>query len=298
METIKIAQWAQINTLYLPVYIAMECGLFAAKGIEAKLILAGNDDDIIDAVRSGKAHFGLGDPTFCAMKKYQKNPCRVLLAIGQRAVMYGLTKDPSRPEIISISDLVNTRITCFPKPSTTYSLIAELKTGYKRLLKSLQIIESPIGEQFDTLARGEADMIVDIEPFISIAENKGYRVIYSFAKAHGPYAMTGFFTRQELIETNPTLVQKSTSAIIKAIDILLNDPKTALEVSQKIFPQLPLAVHQASLQRLRQDNAWPQDGLFSRVAWEKAITTRENIGDKFMEDVFLAVDDRFARKTA
>lgn len=295
MDRIKIAQWGQIHSLYLPIYLAMECGLFAARNIEASLMLAGNDNDTFAAVCASQAHFGVGDPAFCAMKKNQKTPTRILAAIAHRAAIYGLCKDPIRPMIESAGDLVNTRLACFPWPSTSYSLIQELKLANKRLLRSLQVVESPIGEQFELMAQGRVDMIMDIEPFISIAESKGYRVIYSFAKAHGPYAFTGFYTNQELIQRNPDLVRRACQAIAEATKMLFTSSPKILAVSQKIFPNLPLAIHHASLERLRADNAWARDALFTPVAWEKAITTRENIGEKFIDDIFSVLDERFIK---
>jgi ABC-type nitrate/sulfonate/bicarbonate transport system substrate-binding protein len=69
-EKVVIAQFGQAKfLLYLPLYIAMEEGLFAKRGMDVSLKFAGNDDQIFAAVLGGSADFGMGDPVFTAISK-------------------------------------------------------------------------------------------------------------------------------------------------------------------------------------------------------------------------------------
>ncbi len=290
-KTIKFAQWAQINTAYLPLYIAMETGIFGEYSIDVEINQVGNDDEIFNAVASGEADFGVGDPVFCAMQKNKHFNAKVIATIANRAGIFGFTHNPVIPEIKSKADLVNLRVGSFPAPSTVYALITEVKNQNKRLLKSMQIIEAPIGEQIDLLGDGRADIALDVEPFVSLAESKGYRVVHSFPNFHGPYTMTGMYVLQRTIDQDPERVTQVANAIQKALNIIHTDQDAVLQVSKKLFPQLKDSVHRRSIDRLKNQNIWPETIRVERKPWKAAIKTRKNTGDQFVGDVFDCVLD-------
>ena len=78
-EKITIAQFGKERfLLYLPLYVAMEEGLFAKRGLNIDLKFAGNDDQIFAAVISGGAQFGMGDPVFTAISHDKGGPGKVV----------------------------------------------------------------------------------------------------------------------------------------------------------------------------------------------------------------------------
>lgn len=292
-QTIKIAQWRQINTLYLPLYIAMEEGFFARSGLEVDLHLAGNDDEIFAAVAKGDADFGVGDPAFCAMKDNEKAQAKIIATIGGRPGFWGLTQNPVIPVIKKPADMVNLRIGTFPRPSTNFSLLQEIKERHKRLLKSMTIVEAPIGDQFGLLAAGEADIVIDIEPFVSIAEDKGCRIVYSYAELHGPYAFTGLYTLQKTIDENPETVRRAAQGIDKALKTIHSDPAIALRTLQKLFPAVKASILRKSIRRHLKAGIWQQDARTTKTAWKTAIKTRSRIGDEFTDEIYGCIDNGF-----
>ena len=113
MDRIRIAQWQQINSLYLPLYVAIEEGLFRENDIQVELVPLGNDDEVFEYVISGKADFGVSDPVFCAMKKYKDADAKILLTIVNNLTYWGMTHNPVIRDIKSTEDLVGLRIGCF-----------------------------------------------------------------------------------------------------------------------------------------------------------------------------------------
>lgn len=293
MEKLRVAQWGQLHSLYLPLYIAEKKGFFKAEGLVLDLSLAGNDDQVFSTVARGEADFGVGDPSFCARKANAKVQARVVATIVSRTGVFGITRLPVIPKIESVHDLVNLRVGSLPAPATTYALIKNLQMTNKRLLRSMRIIEAPIGEQYSLLAKGEADIVLDIEPFISIAESKGCRVIYSFAKFHGPYTFTGFYTRQEFIDRKPKVVRGAVRALNRAFALLAKDPKVGVEVSKQVFVGIDEAVLERAVRRLRAEKVWGKTAETDLAAWTNSLKVRAAIGDRFVSDAEGYVDNQF-----
>lgn len=290
--TITIAQWGQINVLYLPVYLAIESGLLEAAGFNSAIHLAGNDDAIFKDVALGRAQFGVGDPAFCAMKKNAKYRAQVLATISGRISFYGVTHNPVISPVGKPSDLVNLRLGTFPRPSTNYTLLRYMKETNKRLLRSMTIVESPIGQQFDLLADDKADIVMDIEPFVSVAESKGYRVVYSYAEFYGPFAFTGFFTTQKVIDQQPAMVAAMVNALEHGFKIIHDDHAETLLIAQKYFPKLDPRILKKAIDRLRRDGVW-QSLETKKNAWKAAISMRRQVGDRFIDDIYTCVDNSF-----
>jgi NitT/TauT family transport system substrate-binding protein len=168
-----------------------------------------------------------------------------------------------------------------------------MKETHKRLLRSMQIIEGPIGEQFHMLAGNKADIVMEIEPFASIAESKGCRIVYSCADFHGPLAFTGFYTRQGVIDADPAMVGAMGRAMAQAFEIIHGDHAKTLAVAQRYFPKLDPAILRRSIERLRHGRVWQKKPATSDEAWGAAIAMRERVGDVFADDPARFVDNRF-----
>lgn len=274
-KTVKIAQWSQINCIYLPLYVAINEGLFDQYGIHVQLIPTGNDDEIYHAVMSGKADIGLGDPTFCAIKKSKS---RVIAEICSRVALWGVTHSPIIHDIKTEKDLVGLRLGCFPSPSTSYTLLHTAKLNSKRLLKSMQIIEAPIGQQSDLLFADKADIALYIEPFISIAEERCGRVVYSPAQIYKDYAFSALYSSDTFISQNMDIIESLREAIQNALDLLHASPEIGIKVAQNLFPELKPALLKRAVQRCLNDKIWPKTISLSPKGWDAALQARKDAG--------------------
>ncbi len=283
-QKIRIAQWGYVNMLYLPVYLAIEGGFFAKHGLDIELVFPGNDDEVFAAVAKGKAELGLGDPTFCALKKNAKHDVKMLATIMDRIGTWGFTSNPVIPVIKDKDDMVNLRIGTYPSPATGTSILKNLKASNKRLLRSMQIIEAPIGKQFGLLASGKADIVIDIEPFVSMAESKGCKVVYSFSKLHGPFAFTGLVAKNEFLEGSSERTKAILDGVKKGFKALENNPALVAKTCAKYFPDMDEAVLKKATARLLKEHSWPKNIKPSPASWMNAIKTHEGIGDVFVDD--------------
>ena len=281
-KTIKIAHWSQINCIYLPLYLAIDQGIFDQYDIKIELVPTGNDDDIYRAVMSGISDIGLGDPTFCVMP-FQKNKrsdiqSRIIAEICSRVALWGITHNPVIHDIQSETDLVGLRLGCFPSPSTSHTLLQAAKATNKRLLKSMEIIQAPIGQQSDLLLSNKADIALYIEPFISIAEERGWRVVYNAPQIYKEYAFSALYSSTKFIAENPKIIDAVQKALQQALDILHQSPEIGVQIAQKLFPELKPSILKRAVKRCLRDKIWPQTIFPSSNGWAQAIETRQKAG--------------------
>ncbi len=99
-EKVVIAQFGKEKfLLYLPLYVAMEEGLFEKQGLDVQLQFAGNDDQIFATVISGAATFGVGDPVFAAISREKGGPGRIVAMMVTRIGLSGYTNKRDIPDI-------------------------------------------------------------------------------------------------------------------------------------------------------------------------------------------------------
>lgn len=270
-----IAQWGQLNLFYLPLYIPWQDGTFKKQGLDISLDLVGNDDQIYRHVTSGKADFGMGDPVFSAFDK-KKNKAVCIASIANRVPIWGVTHNPAIGMLTDVKDFVRLRVGSFPAPSTTHSLIAGLKAKHKRLLNYLQIVEAPIGQQQALLTGGKADVVLEIEPMVTLAEEYGLRVVFSMAQFYGAMAFTGI-TASPRMQAQPEIIKKMKDSVQHGLDVCHTNKSKALQIAAKLFPNYPAHVLERAFVRLRQNKTWPKTIRHNEDAWNAAIALRKSL---------------------
>jgi NitT/TauT family transport system substrate-binding protein len=294
-EKITIAQFGQAKfLLYLPLYIALEEGLFAKRGLDVNLKFAGNDDQIFAAVMSGSADFGMGDPVFTAISKEKGGPGKVVAMMITKLGLSGYTNKSNIGQITDLKQLNGLKISSFPEPSTTFTLLSQLK---RNGAPELQIVQAAFGAQLATLESGKVDIAVDLEPTVSIAEDKGYKVIFDFEKFTEPQAITGITTTEEVINNKPITVQKVVDALQEAMTLLHTDKETSIQTAKKIFPDLKYDVIKAAVDRMLERNMYPQSIVIDDAYWQRTLQSRIDSGDlKKPQTTDAAVDNTFAMR--
>lgn len=296
-RTVKVAQFGKEKfLLYLPLYIAMEEGYFAQEGINIDLHFAGNDDQIFAAVASGAVDFGVGDPVFTAIAQEKGFPAKTVAQMIVSLGLSGYTNNAKIGKIETADDLAGLRVGSFPKPSTTYTLLDEL-IKKNPALKNTSIVEAPMGAQLALLESNQADIAVDLEPTVSIAESKGYRVVFNIGDWTDKQVITGLMAAQTTIDENPKAVQAMVNGLQRALTVMKNDKATAAKVARKLFPNLSAAVIDHAIGRMMERNMYPQSALVDDAYWQRTLQTRIDSGDlKAEQETSKSVDNSFALK--
>lgn len=294
-KDITVAQWGQEKYLiYLPFYVALEKGFFKDEGLNISIKYSGNDDQVFATVLSGDAQFGIGDPVFTAIARERGAKGKVIASIVNGVAIWGVTNKNLEP-IETLDDLAGLRVGTFPEPSTNYALMKKtiLKGGEK--LKNTKIVQAPIGSQLALLENGSADIAMELEPGTSIAESKGYKIVYSSSKFYGPFSFTGLTTTEEYINKNTETVQKFVNAIEKALHFCYEHKSETIEIASSLFPNLEKEIVSNAVNRMLTHKTIPEHAIITDEAWQKALQIRVDIGDlKELKPTIDAVDNKFA----
>lgn len=296
-ERVVIAQFGKEKfLLYLPLYVAMEEGLFAKRGLDVDLRFAGNDDQIFATVMSGSAQFGVGDPVFAAISREKGGPGKIVALMVTKLGLAGYTNKRTVPDIIKAQDAKGLRIGSLPAPSTTYTLLSEFVRTNN--LEGTKVVQAAIGTQLAALEAGRVDLAVDLEPTVSLAESKGYRVNFLFGRFTEPQAITGISTLESTIQQRPDLVQRVVSALQEGLDQLHSGSDVSLRVTRKLFPNLSEPVIQSAVKRMVDQGVYPRSVKVDDAYWQRTLRTRLESGElKKPQTLGVTVDNSFAEKT-
>lgn len=269
--------------------------VFAQEGIQIEIVNTTGDDKTFAAVIGGSATFGIADPTFVAIAAEKGFKGKVIASIVNGVPFFGgVTKNPLVPEVKDASDLEGFSVATFPSPSTAYTLQYNMFTeaGLTPNIKQ----GSP-GALLPMLDVKQADIVLELEPNVSMAAKNGARVVYSLADIYGDFAITGVTTDEKTIINNPDLVQRFVNAIQKAEKYIHQYPDSAALYAIKRFPELDKDVVFAAMQRVIETNTIPQDAVIGEEAWEKAIVLRQQVGEiSSLEIANPVLDMSFANK--
>lgn len=295
LEQVSVAQWSGKHVIYLPLYVAEKLGFFRETGLDVSIYAAGNDNEIFAEVAAGHADFGVGDPAFVAIGAGKNVHAKVVAALINNVCMWGLTHHAEIRQMHEASDFAGLRFGSFPRPSTTFAVIDGIRRRDSRISKTMEIVEAPIGEQLSLLSSGRADVVIEVEPMVSFAEENGLRIVLSMAEFYRDFLLTGVMASQDTIDRRPEMVQKFVSALQRGLSLCHREPAEALGVASTLFPALSKSCLQSAIQRMCQSRAWPEQVMMQTSAWQAALQLRRDIGDlQALSDSNNLLDQRFA----
>jgi NitT/TauT family transport system substrate-binding protein len=284
IRNVKIAQWGQGKYLiYLPVYLAQSQGFFEKHNVHADVVFSGNDDQVFATVVRGDAQFGVGDPIFSAISTQRGLPGVEVASIVGRVALWGIGKKIAK-QIHSPQDLSGLRIGTFPRPSTTYTLLA---STLKQSHVNAQIVEVQIGSELALLESNKVDIVFLLEPDASLAESKGYSVVMSLPALWGKFAFTGLTTTRQYATDNAALTSDMEAALDDAVHFAYNNTAEATADAQKLFPQIDPGVVAKAVARMIAERTLPTSAAVDKDGWSHAIQVREQIGDLKGDSQFL-----------
>ncbi len=280
-DTIKIGYLPITHSL--PFYVALDKGYFKDEGLNVKAIKFSTTGEVIVALISGKidATAAIGLPELFLIEENSPGQFKVyVITINSlNNDQYGdfiLVKKDS--DIKKISELKGKKIGVFPSPTIQIltNIILE-KNGIKEV--SLIPIAPPL--QLESLATGQIDALVALEPTATIAlENNIARVlvrgpIETYVQDLNPGG--AFVFSAKFLEKNPEESHKIKKAIYKAIDFTR---KNSLE-ARKTLPNYTSIPEKIALKTFT-SGTWKiyeidKESLkeFRDILYEKEILTKK-----------------------
>jgi NitT/TauT family transport system substrate-binding protein len=280
---------------YLPLYVAMDEGMFAKQGLEVQKVTAGGGAQGVAAVIGGHADFSLQDPMTAVLANLKgaslTNVAMVVAGVPVWMVV------PENSPIKSIDDLKDQTISVALPPSTSTYLLQKLLKD--KGLSNVKLNTVSIGTEIAPVTAGRAAAAVLYQPQVEQALASGYRVVYDFARQYdGVYAFSTIDTLKSTIQKKPQMVQSFVSAMADAEKLMRTSPEVAYRVAVQEFPSLEKSVVEAAVKRLLDQKIYPATPSISKQAFQSGLDLQVYIGNIKPAEVSYdsAVDNSFAEK--
>lgn len=282
------------SLLYLPLYVGLDKGLFAAQGLRVVKVTANSGAAGVAAVIGGNATFSLQDPMTAVLANLKGAGLVNVALVVNGAPVWLVT--PGNSPVKTVADLQKKTIaTAIPPSTSTYLLERLLKQ--QTIAANLDTVQ--IGTEPAPMMAGRADAAALYEPQLDESLAAGNRVLYSFTSHYpGGYAFSTIDVLRTTVKSKPALVQDFISGLAAAERLMHSSPETALAVAYQEFPTLPKPVIKAAVARMVGEDVYPAATAISPQAFANALALQVFIGNIKPGQVSYAaaVDASFAAK--
>lgn len=223
MRTINIALLRGV--CQLPAYVAIEQGVFAASGIEAKASVAPTAWMVPDRLRSGEVDFAVIPWTRVAADHDEVN--RLVLVAGsgieEAALVIRTGLEPQEVRSVAVPQEGGI------KDLTAMALIRRL--GWE----SVRLVRQPSGDGAIISFVGEgADAASMVEPYAAMLEHLGMgRVLLRTGDVWGGAPGCSLTTTRQMIDSDPELVRTVVAAYVRAAQQVADAPEKAAVAAEK-----------------------------------------------------------------
>ncbi|MPZ54971.1 MAG: ABC transporter substrate-binding protein [Rhizobiales bacterium] len=271
------------STGYLPLYVAIHNGYFAADNLDVKVITVEGGGAHTNAVLTKQAFAFIGGPEHNAFAKIKGAELRAVANVVDRGNVYyvaktGLVLKPGesmagffKGKAIAVSFYGGT-----PNSITRY-LLSKWSLDAK---KDVVIKEMSNGAVLAVVKTGNADIGVTTEPILTrgIVQRIWGEPIYNVPKELGPYAYSTLNVRLASIKEEPELVAAFVKGVVKGLKFTYAERDKAVAVAKKEFPTMSTTDLKATLDRSFADELWSKDGMVSPESWKTGGMVVRNAG--------------------
>ncbi|WP_199522174.1 ABC transporter substrate-binding protein [Geodermatophilus marinus] len=215
-----------------PLYLGIEQGFFADRGIEVSTQQAQGGAAIVPAVVAGEYQFGFSNIVSMLIARDRGLPLD-LVAIGARASEDVLDDGSGQmmatdASIGTVEDLVGRRVAINTLAGITEVAVRASLDAQGVDADQVQFVEIAIPDMPSALTGGQVDAAVMAEPFTTLAARDGARplpVSYAAMNAGAPFA--GWFTTETQAQEQPEVTQRFTEALEESLRYATDNPDEA-----------------------------------------------------------------------
>ncbi|MDR5806163.1 MULTISPECIES: ABC transporter substrate-binding protein [unclassified Caballeronia] len=261
---------------YLPLYVAIDKGIFTKNGLTVQKITAGSGAAGVAAVIGGHADFSLQDP-MTAMLANLKGASLINVANVVAGVPVWVIAPQDSP-VRNLKDLNGKSVATALPPSTSTYLLQRLINDEK--LADVKMNTVQIGTELAPVTAGRSEAAALYMPQAETGISQGYRIVYAFPKAYpGGYAFSTIDTLTSTIKNKPKMVEAFVKSIGEAEALIQQSHDTAKAVARTEFPSLDPKIVDSAVQRLIDQNIYAPTPEISEQAFKNALALQESIGN-------------------
>ena len=275
------------SMLYLPLYVALDDGLFAKAGLDVTKETAGAASVALSAVISKSAQFSIHGPEWTAVAASKGAPVGILSNVVNGAAVWIVTA----PGVAfkDVHDLKGQTVVSGLMPTTSTSLFLKLLKENGMSKDDVNLLQVQLGAEPGPLLAGQAKIGVMYEPGLDQVVAKGMKVVLGFPERYGPYAFSAVSARKDV---DPAVAQAFVDGIEAALKLMQSKPEEAVAVAKKEFPTLDPAVVESAVKRMLADHVYPESVDIAPAALTLALDTQIALGNLAAQPDYKSFVDR------
>ncbi|GAA4287082.1 ABC transporter substrate-binding protein [Georgenia daeguensis] len=254
-----------------PVYVGMDQGFFEDEGIELELSTGQGGAAIVPGVVSGSIDFGFGNNLSLVIGSSNGLPLQVV-ASGVDS-----TGDPEQDPytIVTADDSLQRPADLEGKTVAVNTLKAIGDTVVRASVRSdggdpdaVEFVEMPFPNMTAALVAGDVDAAWQVEPFITLGEADGVRVLTTPLNdfTDETIEVSSYFTSQKFAQENPELVDGFRAAIEKSLAYSQENPDAVREVLPSYLEVEPDLAERLILPAWNTEVSEPTFEIFAELA--------------------------------
>ncbi len=226
----------EVTIGYLPsdhdaaLFVADAQGQFEANGINTKLVQFNNGGDLMTAMASGDVDVGYVGITPVLSSISKGVPVKVISAAQTEGSGIVVSKDSG---IDSVYDLDGKKIATPGEASIQHMLLQYYLKQNGMSIKDLKVSAMKVPSMNDALKTGKIDGMITFEPYVSIAEKNGAKVLVDSAEIIPNHPCCVVVASDKFIENNPNETQKIAEIHENATDFINNNSDEAATMLPK-----------------------------------------------------------------
>lgn len=283
-ESSKIVVADAQTTHHLNLYVALEKGFFAEEGLEVQIVSVVDNAASRDLVVSGQADVFWSCPTVAIAAIANGAPFKIVSQVKKPCTSVLVVK-PGSP-IATLADLKNKSIGGI---SPTCEAVISLSVAARKAGGEFNLEKLAGGAAIAALEAGRIDGAILEEPHVSIAELKGYKVLFPTISENIPCRTIN--ARNAVLANNPEALKKFIKAVERANELILKDPvaKEIVDIAVK-YTGAPAEAVRYGNNRLKFRIDIDKQGLSGLADELVALSNiKENPGDKLYAQAFKGI---------
>lgn len=262
-----------------PLYVGQAQGFFKAQGIDLKVVNTTGGAAAVPGVVNGTFDFAFGNVASLILARSQGIPLKVIAeansSTGKDGKDFGGVVVPKGSAITSAAQLAGKTVAVNNLKNIGDTTVRASITKAGGDPSSVKFVELAFPDMPAAVAKGRVDAAWIVEPFFTIAQDQGARVIASnFVDAAPNLTVATYFTTEETTKSKADLTKRFTAAIGKSLQYTQDHPDAARKalltytkidsaVAAKItLPAWPAKINTESVQTIA--DMIQKDGLISK----------------------------------
>jgi NitT/TauT family transport system substrate-binding protein len=250
-----------------PLHLGKEKGFFAEQGIEVEVVNTTGGAAAVPGVVSGEFDFAFGNVVSLIVARSQKLPLKAIAegnsSTGQQGKDFGGIVVPKDSPIRTAAELAGKTVAVnnLKNVGDTTVRASIRKAGGDP--STVKFVELAFPDMPAAVASNRVDAAWVVEPFFTVTQNQGARVIASnFVDTAPNMTVATYFTTEKMIKQKADLVKRFTAAIEKSLKyaqehpdevrkVLLTYTKIDPAVAEKMtLPAWPTEINRESVQTM------------------------------------------------